>query len=168
MRATQADWEQYHDELSFGDPHAREFSAMWSSFCHMFDDVIDGENITPEGFVSELIRIIGVFSFNPFYEQHKVELFPLIVQAANAFLDSWRWADETDRLKHNHANALRTFYDCVNYQVAYISKIGSHLDNAKRLNEMGYGRVRNEMLDATLDMAELQTFVNQVKDRGES
>ncbi len=49
---------------------------------------------------------------------------------------------------------------------ARLSKIGSHLENAKRLNEMGYGRVRNEMLDATLDMTELQTFVNQVKGRG--
>ncbi len=51
---------------------------------------------------------------------------------------------------------------------ARLSKIGSHLDNAKRLNEMGYGRVRNEMLDATLDMTELQNFVNQVKERGAS
>ncbi len=52
--------------------------------------------------------------------------------------------------------------------IAKLSKIGSHLDNAKRLHEMGYGRVRNEMLDATLDMAELQTFVNQVTGRGGS
>ena len=49
---------------------------------------------------------------------------------------------------------------------ARLGKIASHLDNAKRLNDAGYGRVRNEMLDATLDMAELQTFVGQVKDRG--
>ena len=49
--------------------------------------------------------------------------------------------------------------------IARLSKLASHLDNAKRLNEMGYGRVRNEMTDAVLDMAELQTFVNQVKDR---
>ncbi len=48
---------------------------------------------------------------------------------------------------------------------ARLSKIASHLDNAKRLNEMGYGRVRNEMLDAVLEMVEFQTFFNEVKDR---
>ena len=121
MRATQADWEKYHDELSFGDPHAREFSAMWSAFCHMIDDVIDGEKIKAEGFVEELIRVIGEFSFNPFYQKHRCELFPLIIQSASAFMDSYRWEDSPDHLKHNHANALRSFYDCVNYQVAYIS-----------------------------------------------
>ncbi len=49
-----------------------------------------------------------------------------------------------------------------------LSIIGSHLDMEKRLYYMGYGRVRNEMLVATLDMAELQTFVNQVTGRGGS
>jgi len=133
-RATQEDWDRYHKELSFGDPHAEEFSCMWSSFCHMIDDVVDKEEIDPVGFVSELIRVIDAFSFNPFYLQHKRELHALIVQSASAFLDSFRWAESGETLQTTHANALRAFYDCVNYQVAYISS-GYNFDKMRKLTQ---------------------------------
>jgi len=120
-RANQIDWEQYHDAISFGDPDAREFSAMWSSFCHVLDDVIDGEELNTEGFIKEMVRAITAFSFNPFYQKHKRELHGLIIQASSAFLDSQRWRYSQVSNEAKHANAMRAFYDCVNYHIAYIS-----------------------------------------------
>jgi len=120
-RAAQADWEAYHDAVSFGDPDARELSAMWSSFCHALDDVIDGEALDTEGFSAEMVRALGAFSFNPFYQKHKHELWGLIVQSISYYMESdrWRYSQNPDEVKH--ANAMRAFYDCVNYQIGYIA-----------------------------------------------
>ena len=133
-RATQADWERFHDEISFGNAHARAFTGMWSSFCHLIDDVVDGEKIDAAGFVTELMRAIEAFSFNPFYLQYKRELYPLIVQSASAFLDSYRWEHSPETLQATHANALRVFYDCVNYHVAYICS-GNDFNKMREVTE---------------------------------
>jgi hypothetical protein len=121
QRLNQEQWDEMHRDFSNGNDEARKFNSAWCGFCHALDDVVDGEEINAEAFVAEMLESLQAFSNNEFYQEHKHELLPLIIQSANAFLDSFRWELSENEMERRHANVLRIFYDCVVDHVAYIT-----------------------------------------------
>jgi hypothetical protein len=129
-----------HLEYAHGDEDALRFNSAWCGFCHALDDAIDGEKIEAEAFVTEMLESLQVFSSNPFYQKHKHELMPLIVQSASAFLDSHRWELSNNDLERRHANVLRIFYDCVVDHVAYITS-GYDFNRLRELSKKWRDRI---------------------------
>jgi hypothetical protein len=143
-RLTQAEWEEMHRDFSHGNEDALRFNSAWCGFCHALDDVVDGEPIDAEAFISEMLEALQVFAGNAFFQQHKHELLPLIIQSANAFLDSHRWEMSENALERQHANVLRIFYDCVVDHVAYITS-GYDFNRLRYLSKKWRDRIWQEV-----------------------
>jgi hypothetical protein len=87
---------------SSGNGAAADFLRAWYRFCHLLDDLIDRDTpapLTANTVAASMVSLIGVLSFNPFYQMNKSQLWGLVVQAANAWVDSEEGAQPKDVLK---------------------------------------------------------------------
>lgn len=85
-----------------GNAAAAEWLLAWFRFCHLLDDLVDRDTpvpLTANVIAASLVDFIRVVSFNPFYGLHKAQLFGLVVQAANAWVDSEEGQQPRDVLK---------------------------------------------------------------------
>ena len=98
------------------NPHAKEwfkriclddsaaFDFLWRFWCfeHCYDDLVDQDKPCSIGTAAyELAAFIHTLSYNPFYLKHRDQLFPLMIQALNAWVDGDRMKkskDSTERL----------------------------------------------------------------------
>lgn len=68
---------------------ALRFCETWVAFCHALDDCVDRDKPHSANVVAwPFVQMICELSGNPFYLQHKPMLLAVIVQGANAWVDS--------------------------------------------------------------------------------
>ena len=99
-----------------GNAAAREWLLAWYRFCHLLDDLVDRDTPVPVSantVAASMVDFVRVVSFNPFYGMHKAQLFGLVVQAANAWVDSEEGVQPRD--------VLKGFWHEVLYHTAYIT-----------------------------------------------
>ena len=90
------------DIASGGNAAARDWLRAWYRFCHLLDDLVDRDTPAPvpaNVVAASMVDFVQQMSFNPFYGMHKAQLFGLVVQAANAWVDSEEGAQPKDVLK---------------------------------------------------------------------
>ena len=89
---------------------AVDFLAIWNEYCHWVDDVVDGDtkSTRAEVFVLGMMKSSAVY-MHPYFRKYQSDLYPLIVDAANAYLDSVIFEEERkDNWKNAFGDVLRT------------------------------------------------------------
>lgn len=132
-----------------GNKDAERFCVAWLEFCHLVDDCADrdkpiDDNRLARVFTNYTLELCG----NPFFQAHKGQLVSLMVQGANAWVDSNRatypksweetepgvmsgtYSDEEKQLlpqRQAQRDVLKGFYHEVIFHVAFICGGWPHL-----------------------------------------
>src|SRR3954469_3302533 len=106
-----------------GNADAERFCKAWVGFCHVLDDCYDRDHpVSDSCLASVFVQIILEVSGNPFFLLHKPMLLSLMVQGANAWLDSNR-----PGITQAERDVLKGFYHEVVFHVAFLVGGWSHL-----------------------------------------
>jgi hypothetical protein len=114
--------EQIIELAAGGNEDAQRLLTVFVGFAHTLDDVVDGDRAVPD---DELLQ--GVLNWtceaasNPFFQQHRAALLPVILLAVNSWLDANRWARAEDPRQRLAADVLKGQYHEVVYLVAFLT-----------------------------------------------
>ena len=90
MEPPPKDFNAYFAELCCGDLDAEEFCLAFLAWCHLIDDSLDGE--MGKWSHRQIMRVglmaVTAFAANPFYQQHRADLWPLVLNSFAAYGDS--------------------------------------------------------------------------------
>lgn len=127
-------FQEIFEEVTLGDRPALEFCFAFLRWVHLIDDFIDGDKPLddPEQVVRVNLEAMMVFAFNPFWQEHKKELLPLIFQGVKAYADSIRWAQRPDFRDRASADVLKAQYQEVFWYVAKLKGGWKHYDEITR------------------------------------
>lgn len=113
---------EYFLHIANGDADVFRFLWAFWNFEHCYDDLIDRDKqVTQEQAVKCLVDFVTMISFNPFYQQYKHTLHPLIIQACTRWLDGDEWARSDDPEKRTMARVVRCGDVDIMMQVAYLT-----------------------------------------------
>lgn len=119
--------ERYFDEVCLGNKEAREFCLVFHSWVHWIDDAVDRtRDYTVEETARLTLEAVFTFSENPFFQQHKESLIPLIVQSVLAWESSAEWEKREDYRDYVASQVLKSYYHEVYWHVALIVGGWSH------------------------------------------
>lgn len=118
-------WQALRDEKLrewVGDPQAIAFFNAFGDACELFDDVIDKDKpIEDAHAIRVLFSLLTELPLNPFFEQWKRQLIPIIVTGINAWLD----ANDLEKGSENDkvfSYVLRDWYVELLSFVIYVTK----------------------------------------------
>lgn len=105
-----------------GNVEAERFCQSWVAFCHTLDDCFDRDKPIDDSelarvFVAVILEVAG----NTFFLTHKSMLVSLMVQSANAWVDSNHSPNPTER------DVLKGMWHEVIFHVAFIIGGWSHM-----------------------------------------
>ena len=110
------------DQEQKENPHAREiltrvakgdamaFDFMWRfwNFMHVYDDLVDQDKpIGVETAAQELLAFVQTISFNPFYQKHSHQLYPLIVRCCHRWVTGDEMLASDDDTKRAQSTVVR-------------------------------------------------------------
>lgn len=92
------------------DPHALSFFIAFGDICELFDDIIDRDKpISDDHAVRVLFTVLTELPLNPFFEQYKRNIIPIIITGINAWLDA-NQLEKGSRNDQVFAYVLRDWY----------------------------------------------------------
>lgn len=129
MEVERLDFGKVFAEITLGNQAAADFCHAFLAWVHHIDDTIDGDKpgATPEQIVRLNLELALVFAFNPFWQQHKLALIPLVIQGAQAYADSNEWAVRPGARDRQASDVLKSQYAEVFWHVACICGGLDHL-----------------------------------------
>jgi hypothetical protein len=87
-----AEWQALRDDKLrtwVGDPQAIAFFLAFCDACELFDDVVDKDKPVEDAHATRvLFSLLTELPLNPFFEQWKRQLIPVINTGINAWLDA--------------------------------------------------------------------------------
>lgn len=90
---------------------AANFVAAFINLCHTFDDINDQDKpCDDKRMVKDFLAFQGEMLLNPWVRERYLLLWPLIVTALNAWLDSNDWAVGSDRQKRQDSDVIKGWY----------------------------------------------------------
>jgi hypothetical protein len=105
-----------------GDPQAIAFFIAFCDACELFDDVVDKDKPVEDAHATRvLFSLLTELPLNPFFEQWKRQIIPIIVTGINAWLD----ANELEKGSENDrvfSYVLRDWYVELLAFVIYVTK----------------------------------------------
>lgn len=118
----------FHD-ICKGDRQAEDFCHAFLAWVHHIDDAVDKDK--PLGSTEQIVRLnltlAMVFAFNPFWLAHKDSLMPLVIQGAQAYIDSLEWALRSEQRDREASDILKSQYAEVFWHVAFLCGGFDHL-----------------------------------------
>ncbi len=113
-------------DVARGNKAAFDFLTVFWWFCHWIDDQIDRDHepLPDQRIVRNNLEVLMTFAVNPFFQEHKNTLLPLIITGVHAYADSLRWAGDPDPIRRKAACVLKSQYQEVLWWVAYL--VGGH------------------------------------------
>jgi len=118
---------------------AAEFLTGWHIYCHLIDDIVDGDTpFTNERFLEVLMLANKVYSL-PFYRTYAPMLSSVVAMVTNTYADSVEWEKSDEEYKRKVADVIRQCGNEMIYAVANIC--GGHTLMRKislRLREAAY------------------------------
>lgn len=106
--STNPDAKHWIKLIANGNEYAYTF--MWDFWCftHLYDDLVDGDkDVSGVAAAHELVKFVAQITFNPFYQNNREQLFSLIVQAVNRWLDGDEWERSNDPEKVAASSVIR-------------------------------------------------------------
>lgn len=130
MAEENLDFPKIFAEVSCGNQHAYDFCGAFLRWVHLIDDFIDGDKPLedPEFVIRVNLEAMMTFAFNPFWQEHKAALMPLVIQGAKAYADSIRWAKRENFRDRATSDVLKAQYQEVFWFVAKICGGYDHYD----------------------------------------
>lgn len=117
-----------------GDPSAYEFLWQFWCFAHCYDDLLDKDKLVPNELgVRAFAKFFHVLSFNEFYQRHKLQLYALVIQVCNRWLDGDEWEGSKDRQKRVLSQVVRCGDVDLYLHVAYLTGGWDHMRKLKEL-----------------------------------
>ena len=109
-----APWREQRDQLlaqwMLGNLSAVDFLLLMFQVAETWDDLIDGDEVSPEKINQAFILALYTLPTNTFWETNKVKLLPVILTGINAWLDSNQLEKRSDPHSKVWAYALRDWY----------------------------------------------------------
>lgn len=107
---------------------AMVFCEAFVQWVHWIDDLVDKDKLwLPRDVVTVNLNAALAFSDNAFFQQHKPQLMPLIIQAFRAYGDSNYFEKRQEVRDRRAADILKSTYHEVVWHVAYICGGWEHL-----------------------------------------
>ncbi len=93
-------------EICRDNKAASDFLTVFWWWCHWLDDQIDQDHepLPDQRIVRNNLEVMMTFACNPFFQEHKNTLLPLIITGAQAYADSLRWASDPDPARRKAAS----------------------------------------------------------------
>lgn len=122
------------------DEGAMKFCTSFVAWCHWIDDLVDRDKLwLPRDTVNVNLDALIAFSENPFFQKHKHQLLPLIIQSFRAYADSNEWEKRDNIRDRRAADIIKSTYHEVVWHVAYIVGGWEHLrDVTKHCRKFDY------------------------------
>lgn len=122
MELEKLDFRQIFEEVAPGNRAAQDFCHAFLAWVHFLDDMVDQDKpeAGPEDIIRLNLELAMVFAFNPFWQEHKTRLIPLIIQGAQAYADSNEWAKSVNARDRLSSDVLKSQYAEVFWHVAYL------------------------------------------------
>lgn len=115
-------------QIANGNEHAEAFIRSYVDWCHMFDDVADGDKrVTDEEMAVKQLAFVTQIAHNPFYQRYARELTALMYQGVNAWLDANKWAKSPEADMRRDAWVMKSIYQEVVWHVAYLTGGWNHM-----------------------------------------
>jgi hypothetical protein len=113
------DWRKLRDErlLSWlnGDIDAVATVVMLSTISETYDDLIDGDPVSPQQVHSTFIAATVGLQFNPFFKRWEQLIYGTVLAGLNAWLDSLELEKRDGEASRMHAFYLRNYlYELLN------------------------------------------------------
>ena len=119
------EWQALRDEKLrtwVGDPQAIAFFLAFCDACELFDDITDNDKPVEKPHNNRvLFSLLTELPLNPFFEQWKRQLIPVIVTGINAWLDANELEKGSDDQKV-FAYVLRDWYVELLAVIIYLTK----------------------------------------------
>lgn len=108
-----------------GNKDAERLCRAWVTRCHELDDCHDRDKpADAERMASAFLALDLELATNPFFQAHRAQLLGLMVQSANAWLDTGKERPDWHSISHDEWNAreavLKGFYHEVVFHCAFI------------------------------------------------
>jgi len=120
-----AEWQQKRNELLHKwvqNPYAVEFILTIGMTGEIWDDLIDGDKQVPKNQINKVFMALTTeLPLNPFFDQYKLQLIPIMIAGANAWQDSTELESGTDNDKAM-AYVLRDWYVELIMFVVYLTR----------------------------------------------
>lgn len=108
-------------EIANGDEFAAAFLTAFQDRAHLLDDIEDRDReLTQQDLVAGEVDWLLMLAGNPFFQQHKAQLVPVMVLGLNAWRDSDHWRRSTDRQKQQAADVVKGVYSEMAFLVAFL------------------------------------------------
>jgi hypothetical protein len=120
MEEPRLDFEAIFADVACGNADALKFLRVFLCWVHLIDDFVDGDKPAwePDDVVRTSLDAFLTFGFNPFWQQHKAALLPLVMSGTRAWLDSNQWAGHENFRDRASADVLKSQYQEVLWFVA--------------------------------------------------
>jgi hypothetical protein len=106
--------------ITKGNREAALWLVDYDAFCGLMDDIIDEGEVSQSRLVQETLNLLGDLSNPGWARENAPRLFPLIVAAANTWLDSNKLALEVDARKRLASDVLKSQYTEMERFVAFL------------------------------------------------
>lgn len=108
-----------YEEASSHQSDAYLFLVAWHSYCHMIDDLVDGDTAqTPESLLEALVMANKVYSL-PFYAVNAHRLSGVVVLVSSTYADSVAW----EKLPGWQAHVADVIRQCGNDMILAVADI---------------------------------------------
>ena len=121
-------------EWLLGDVHAVDSILTLSQISETWDDIVDGEPVTPDAVNAAFVAAVVTLGRNPFYQRNKAFLDGILMVGINAWLDSTELERKPDEASRMYAFFLRNY--CYELTSAHAYLVGGWAHMRKVSHEM--------------------------------
>lgn len=117
-----------------GDAQAMDFLCQWAKYCHAIDDIIDGDNRSPEHVINTSGAMPVLLFTHPFFVRNPaitVALRQVVLLVANTYADSVAWEKSPLLWQREHADVLR---HCGNEMVFAVAQLCGGYEHARTIS----------------------------------
>lgn len=160
---------------SNGNKHAYDFLWRVWNWSQVFDDIIDGdyEEISKdelkrtrelqhgETIIKEFMSFIHMISFNPFYLNHKEQLYSLLIQMAHRAIIGDEWENSNNKLKKDSAHVIRCGDLDLFSHVSYLTGGWEHMRRMAEFRNYDNPNATSTAYDNGGKMADVRKFIRK-------
>jgi len=136
------DFKAVFEDITKGNQSALHFCQTFLHFVHMVDDLVDRDIQVPADAVSGIcFNLMSMLATNEFFQEYKSVLLPTIMVSSQAWACSERFKKRDNLLDKVAAQVLKSEYQNVFLQVAYICGGQAHfIEMAQKYREFNYDK----------------------------
>jgi hypothetical protein len=114
--------------IAQGNVAAANFLCAYIKFCHLLDDVCDGEErISDTRLAADALKLLEELLLNPWVQANRIVLWPGIVLGVNAWLDANEWTAVGTPVQRRDAEVVKSVYQEIAWLTARLCGGWDHM-----------------------------------------